>query len=175
MKYHLLHFWDNPGVTFLQFYKQQTRGCFKQTAKWQCDSVIREHWHKKHRAELSLSYDSLLWLKTSGPDVWCWHLHEASIHYGLQFIAWINAPLPSWWKVKKNKTSPPFCPPALLSDSTRHRDSLATESTPSPFFIHIFLWPNFPWFRRREKMRHKSNFSQSLKPFPHETNCEKNK
>lgn len=103
MKYHLLHFWDNPGVTFLQFYKQQTRGCFKQTAKWQCDSVIREHWHKKHRAELSLSYDSLLWLKTSGPDVWCWHLHEASIHYGLQFIAWINAPLPSCGKVKTKK------------------------------------------------------------------------
>ena len=55
--------------------------------------------------------------------------------------------------------------------STRHRDSLATESALSLCFIHILLWPNFLWFRQHKKMRHKGNFSQGLKPFSYETNC----
>lgn len=64
------------------------------------------------------------------------------------------------------KTYFSFCMPAFLSAPTRHSDSLATESALALCFIHIFffLWPNFLWFRRHKKMRHKGNFSQGLKP-----------
>lgn len=129
---------------FYGFKKQLTRACFKQTAKWQCDSVIEEHWCKKHRAELSLAYSSLLWLKTSGPDVWCWYLHEASVPYILQFIAWINAPLPPCGKEKKKK---------LLSHSVRRLCSLIPRVTGTPwqpswlprrFSFIFFCDPIFP-------------------------------